>query len=931
MPVTSLAELREALRTALPGEVIDLAPGEYNGPILIDKPVRLRGQDRKTVLWRRGGPVIYIRTPGVTLERLLIERTVQAHGPLLVHDAGCAPTGKDSMELDKLISLGELVPGSTLILPLEIEVAGRTEITSAGLYGAQIAPAVLERPGKHLVWLTLDGKSVLRGETLLGEMALREADKTSYLWLSGSVLDMVLPTGQFCLAAKKLRLYPSANGLMLEGQHLAALDSSQFAVGRYAFIQRDSSGALFLHLPGKPPSPVIVNGTELAPLTRVLLHEKDTVKIGHLSLTVQTADAPPFALHPQTITFAEFGERFPDATGLTLDNGKSAWKGRALSVVPWLEVIPTGDLRIPPARSHTWTVQLNAGALALPNGNHEATSGVLVIGSNTVIGVDVRIAVRRPDVSLQVEPVDVGAVEWGWPVERTLAAVIGNLGRGSWTGAVRSGVPWLEVTTPLPLTCEPWSEVSVEARFVPTWDTLGVGLHEIPGALIVGGPGGDIPVTARIEVTPPHGHLATLDEIVAFDQVERNAPLPDATFQVRNDGGGVWSGTARAVNGWVRLKPDELQVEPGQTAEIEVGLLDVPADLALDTPILIDEVRLEDAESVVTVGVQMTVVELPPYLVASPVIFPPFVKGDTPPESVLRVVNNGPARWRGTVSANKPWLTVPAERVFTCEPDSSIEIFVTLNSQATDALPIGLSHWDDALSATGGREEVLASVQVDLREAISELHLDTPTLNFGQIDGANPDLPTLPVRLINASPAPWTGRVELCVPWLTTRSPSRAFDLEIQGTSIAEFGVSLAEEARWLAPGVTAEDRALVIRGQDQELTVRALLVSNEWSPVLTVLPDQIKLSGDGPQPFTARLTVRNAGSRPWTLQAGAVPWLIVSPAEFTLDPGQEQQIEVSRAVGPFPGRLSDPRAVVISGPGRENAVGVEIEEGTEQ
>src|SRR5205807_4163638 len=129
---------------------------------------------------------------------------------------------------------------------------------------------------------------------------------------------------------------------------------------------------LFLHLPGKPPSPVIVNGTELTPLTRVLLREKDTVKIGHLSLAVQPADSPPFTLHPQTITFAEFGEHLPDATGLTLDNGKSAWKGRALSVVPWLDVIPSGDLRIPPARNHTWTVQLNAEALALPNGTQEA-------------------------------------------------------------------------------------------------------------------------------------------------------------------------------------------------------------------------------------------------------------------------------------------------------------------------------------------------------------------------------------------------------------------------------------------------------------------------------------------------------------------------------------------------------------------------------
>ncbi len=922
MPVTSLAELREALRTATPGETIDLAPGEYNGPILIDIPVRLRGQDRKTVLWRRGGPVIYIRAPGVTLERLLIERTVQAQGPLVVHSAGCAPTGKESMALDELISLGELVPGSTLILPLEVETRARAEISSAGLYGAQIAPALLETPGKHLVWLTLDGKTIMRGEVLLGELAVREGDKTRYLWLSGSVLDTAPVGGQFCLAIKKTRLYPSANGLMLEGQQLAALDSSNIPAGRYAFIQRDPSGALFLHLPGKPPLPVLVNGTALTPLTRVLLHEKDTLKIGNLTLSVHVADQPPFSVEPRTITFADFDEHFPEPLNLTLDNGKSAWKGHAVSVVPWLEVTPGGDFRVPPSRSHTWAVQLNGEALSLPNGLHEATSGVLVIGSNAVIGVDVRVNVRRPDVSLEVEPLDLGSVEWGWPAERTATLSIGNLGRGTWTGSVKSGVPWLEVVAPTLITCGPWSEVSAEVRFVPSWDVLTVGTRDIAGALVVSGPHGDIPVTARLEVLPARGHLTLLTEMVAFDEVERNAPLPDATFEVRNDGGGAWAGTVRAVNGWVRLKPDEIVIEPGATAEIDVGLLDVPADLALDTPILIDEIHLEDTDSTVAVGVQMTVVERPPYLVASPVSFPPFVKGDSPPEAELRVYNNGPARWRGQVVANKPWLTV-ADTWFGCEPGGSVEIFVNLNGKVSDAVPTGFSQWEDALSVTGGREPLAVSVQVDLRDTISELHLDTPILNFGQIDGASSGLPVQTVRLVNASPAPWTGKVQVCVPWLSLQSTARHFDLEVPGMTMIEFPVAVSEEARWLPPGPMASDHALSIVGHDQELSIRALLVVNEWAPVLSITPERLTLTGDTLQ----TLTTRNTGNRPWTLQAVAVPWLVVTPGEFTLEPGKEQSLEIRRAIGPFSGKLEDRRAIIIVGPGREVEIEVQVSE----
>ena len=483
--------------------MIELAPGEYRGPLVIDRPVTLRGLDRKTVLWRRGGPVIYIRAPGVTVERILIERTVETRGPLIVHNVGCAPTGRELMQLDTLISLGELVPGSTLILPLEIETMARAELTVTGFYGAQVTPAILEGRGSHLVWLTLDGKAIVRGEIILGEIALHEGDKTRYLWLSGSVLETPPAGGAYCLAMKKTRLYPSASGLMLEGAQLAALDGAdRLQPGRYAFVQRDPSGVLFLHLPGKPPSPVQHNGTALAPLTRVLLQPNDTVKIGGLSLAVQIAEPPGFTLEPGAITFAEFDERFPDAVNLTLGSSRAAWKGRAISATPWLDVTPAGDFRIPAGRSHTWTVQLNGEALALPNGLHESISGLLVAGANAVIGIDVRLNVHRPDVFLQVAPLDAGSVESGWPVERQFSLSIGNLGRGAWEGTVRANVPWLQVTSPMPVRCEPWSEIGVDVQFVAAWDSLPVGVHEVSDALILNGPAGDQPVAAKIEVLP---------------------------------------------------------------------------------------------------------------------------------------------------------------------------------------------------------------------------------------------------------------------------------------------------------------------------------------------------------------------------------------------------------------------------------------------
>jgi hypothetical protein len=939
MPVTSLAELREALRTANPGDVIELAPGEYRGPILIETPVTLRGLDRKTVLWRRGGPVIYVRTPGVTLAKLLIERTVQADGPLIVHDAGCAPRGGESKALEALISLGDLVPGSPLTLPLEVEVSARAEIAVTGFYGAQISPSVLDSPGKHLVWLRLDGSAIVRGEILLGEISLREGNKTHYIWISGTVLDAPptdIPSARLCLGTKKSRLFFSGSaggGMMLDDVKLALLDGGQPAPGLYAFVQYDAAGLLSLHVPGEPPAPISVNGREMNRWSRVLLKERDTVKIGSISLTVQTADLP-FVLEPEVLTFDPFDDSFPEALALTLNNGKTAWKGSATPAVPWLDVIPGGDFRVPPSRNHSWTIQLNAEALALPNGPHNISGGILVAGANAVVGVDVRLNVGRPDVALRIDPLEISGVEAGWPTEQqaqTVSLLIGNLGRGTWTGTVRSDVAWLEVVTPMPVSCGAWSEVNVEIKLAAGWESLPIGTHEIANALTVISAEGEQPqsVAARIEIAAPRAHLTALTVPISFENVERNAPLPTTALQIRNDGGAPWTGTIRAANNWVQVTPLESTIEPGTAAEFEISLLDVPAELALDTPVVIDEIHVETAGTdspAITIPVQLTVVELPPYLVASPVHFPPFVRGDSPPEAVLRIYNNGPARWRGEVIANKMWLNVP-DTIFTCEPSDMIEVYVSLNHRAADELEIGFKQWHDALSITGAREPVSALVQVDVRDAISELHLDTPILNFGQVDGSTSELPTQTVRLVNAGPAAWTGRVELCVPWLSLPSPARTFDLDVPGMSVAEFAVMLNESARWLRPGLTVEDHALIIRGREghaqQQMTASALFVLSEWSPLLIVTPEKLTLAGDSPQV----ITVRNTGTRPWSFRISAASWLTVAPAEFMLDPGLEKALEVKHSGGKSPGNVTDPRAIVIVGPGREVEVEVQLVE----
>lgn len=916
---TSTADLHHLLLTADPGDTIQLAPGEYRGPFLIDKTLYLRGENRRTVLWRRGGPVVYVRAQDVKLERLYLERTVQT-GPLVIHEAECIPTGKESMEVgESLINLGELPPGVTVTLPIEIETRGRAEIVTAGMYGAHVAPSVVPKKGKHSIMLTLEGQSILKGEVLLGELALKEDGGTRYVWISGVVLDAPLQEQTYALAAKKIKLHPSLNGLALDGQLLAALEGTG-AGGRYAFVQREASGNLYLYVPGEPPSPVQINDQPIPRGTRQLLREGDAIKISKSVLTVQPVEPPPITLEPSRIAFPSFGEQFPEPITLTI-KPNAGWVGQLVTTVHWLTVTPPGTIRIPGTKGHKWQIALTEDVLTLPNGNYDAIGGLMLTGSEHILSLDVFLEIKRPEVALTIQPLDAGSVEANWPTEHEVEFQIANFGRGAWSGTVRSTMDWVEVITPMPVGGASWSATLVQVK-VKTPADVPPGKIELPDMLVLTLEDGDMrPIPGTLDVAPSQGHLEVITQEASFEDVERGAPSwPDVTVQVRNAGGADLTASVAAAQGWVQIDPAEFTIAAGETLGLTATLLNIPDKQPLNQLTLIDELHFSTGE---VVPVMLTLVELPPYLVATPVTFPPFVRGDTPPDSLLVLHNMGPAVWRGTVRSTLDWLNV-SERLLVCPAGQTLEVPLYLTPKTAETLEAGVSRYADALTISGARTPVNVAVQVDVREVSTEVVLETPILNFGQVNGGGVDLPTEMVRLLNASPQGWRGTIEVNVPWLSLDGDSRATDIDIPKMSMAEFRVMLNEHARQLPPGTISDDVALTITGGEtktrQRLSVRALLSMVEWGPVLEVKPSRVTLTGDG----THALTIRNVGKRAWRVQVSAAPWLNVTPGELLIEPTREGRIEIQRRPdASVTERIDDPRAVVIVGQGREVEVRV--------
>ena len=64
--------LQEVVAQAAPGDVLTLEPGEYAGPITIDKPLVLGGKPGATVIGNGKGSVVTIASPGVTVRGLSV-------------------------------------------------------------------------------------------------------------------------------------------------------------------------------------------------------------------------------------------------------------------------------------------------------------------------------------------------------------------------------------------------------------------------------------------------------------------------------------------------------------------------------------------------------------------------------------------------------------------------------------------------------------------------------------------------------------------------------------------------------------------------------------------------------------------------------------------------------------------------------------------
>ena len=88
------ASLQDQINAAAPGSRLDVGPGVYRGPVIIDRPLHLVGHGRPLLVGSAGGSVVQIRAPHVTLEGFDIDG--RGGGDLADDPSGVHVAAKDA-------------------------------------------------------------------------------------------------------------------------------------------------------------------------------------------------------------------------------------------------------------------------------------------------------------------------------------------------------------------------------------------------------------------------------------------------------------------------------------------------------------------------------------------------------------------------------------------------------------------------------------------------------------------------------------------------------------------------------------------------------------------------------------------------------------------------------------------------------------------
>lgn len=185
-------ELNELISRAAPNSEVTLPSGEFEGPLVINKPLRLKGKN--TTVWARKSPVIRVSSSGVTLSDIRAEITEGSiEEPAITADFMTAVSGVEVLgrvsgfgaedgffDIPRTIELGKFPAESENSFKLEVNVPAKTEIICE-MREVKLSPSVLNA-GRNELTITISGISA---QTFLYAEVLFKSQFTRRVYITG--------------------------------------------------------------------------------------------------------------------------------------------------------------------------------------------------------------------------------------------------------------------------------------------------------------------------------------------------------------------------------------------------------------------------------------------------------------------------------------------------------------------------------------------------------------------------------------------------------------------------------------------------------------------------------------------------------------------------------------------------------------------------
>lgn len=185
-------ELIELISRAAPNSEVTLPSGELEGPLVINKPLRLIGKN--TTVWAKRSPVIKVTSSGVTLSDIRAEITEGSiEEPAITADFMTAASNVEVLgrvsgfgaedgffDIPRTIELGKFPAESENSFKLEVNVPARTEIICE-MREVKFSPSVLNA-GRNELTITINGISA---QTFLYAEVLFKSQFTRRVYLTG--------------------------------------------------------------------------------------------------------------------------------------------------------------------------------------------------------------------------------------------------------------------------------------------------------------------------------------------------------------------------------------------------------------------------------------------------------------------------------------------------------------------------------------------------------------------------------------------------------------------------------------------------------------------------------------------------------------------------------------------------------------------------